>query len=147
MKNYVCGFLFSPDQNQIVLIEKQKPEWQRGKLNGVGGKLEYNESPASAMAREFKEEAGVMIPAERWKHFRTEHFANGAPDGSAQAKVFWFAAVANDNEWRAVRTMEDEKIVKWAGNINNKSLMYNLRYLIPMAEVLMNCPPEDFPAP
>lgn len=138
--NYVCGFLFHPDREAVVLIEKQKPEWQKGKLNGVGGKMETWESPASAMAREFKEEAGAMVPAERWKHFRTECFPTNN-------KVFWFAAIANFHEWKAVRTVEEENIVRWSGDITDKKLMYNLRYLIPMAEVLLNVKPEDFPAP
>jgi 8-oxo-dGTP diphosphatase len=41
---YVLGFLFDPSQKDVVLIKKLKPEWQKGKLNGVGGKIEEGES-------------------------------------------------------------------------------------------------------
>lgn len=34
---YVVGFCFNSDLSQIILIEKNKPEWQKGYLNGVGG--------------------------------------------------------------------------------------------------------------
>jgi hypothetical protein len=37
---YVCGFMFANDFTEVALIRKNKPEWQRGKLNGIGGKVE-----------------------------------------------------------------------------------------------------------
>ncbi len=58
---YVVGFLFDLNFDKVVLIEKQKPEWQKGFLNGVGGKIENSETPTDAMAREFKEEVGYYI--------------------------------------------------------------------------------------
>ena len=39
---YVTGFLFSPDKKSVVLINKNRPAFQVGKLNGVGGKIEEN---------------------------------------------------------------------------------------------------------
>lgn len=62
MKNYVLGFMFSLDGHQVVLIQKTKPAWQKGLLNGVGGKIEDNETPLEAMQREFLEETGVDYP-------------------------------------------------------------------------------------
>ena len=58
MQKYVAGLLFSEDLTRVLLIEKQKPEWQRGLLNAIGGKIEtyYAESPREAMDREFWEE-------------------------------------------------------------------------------------------
>jgi 8-oxo-dGTP diphosphatase len=57
---YVVGFMFDERGNEVLLIEKAKPKWQAGKLNGVGGKIEKtDESPEHAMAREFKEETGI----------------------------------------------------------------------------------------
>ncbi len=63
----VVGFLFSEDFSYVVLIEKSKPEWQAGRLNGVGGKIEEGEEPLDAMRREFKEEAGLDI--QHWIEF------------------------------------------------------------------------------
>ena len=59
---YVVGYCFDPYFEHVVLIEKARPEWQAGKLNGVGGKIEPKETPRRAMVREFQEEAGVYIP-------------------------------------------------------------------------------------
>lgn len=60
-QEYVVGFLFTEDYGQVLLIKKNRPEWQKGRLNGVGGKIEKNESPEEAMRREFLEEAGVDV--------------------------------------------------------------------------------------
>jgi 8-oxo-dGTP pyrophosphatase MutT (NUDIX family) len=53
---YVVGFLFSEDESRVLLVWKNRPAWQDGKLNGVGGKIEAGETPLQAMEREFKEE-------------------------------------------------------------------------------------------
>lgn len=38
MQHYVVGFQFARRGNLVTLIRKNHPEWQAGKLNGVGGK-------------------------------------------------------------------------------------------------------------
>lgn len=58
---YVLGFLFDKKGEKVLLIEKNRPAWQAGFLNGVGGKIEPNETPIQAMVREFKEEAFTVI--------------------------------------------------------------------------------------
>src|SRR5271166_671287 len=61
-KKYVVGFLFDPTLSKVVLIRKVKPDWQKGLLNGVGGKVGdvlAKETTLDAMHREFKEETGV----------------------------------------------------------------------------------------
>lgn len=57
---YVLGFAYTPD-NKVLLIKKNKPEWQKGKLNGIGGKIELNETPLEAMNRETLEESGLKL--------------------------------------------------------------------------------------
>src|SRR5271167_3288640 len=68
-KEYVVGFLIDPTLSKVVLIRKVNPEWQRGLLNGVGGKVEPGEDATTAMHREFEEEAGVA--GLEWKHYLT----------------------------------------------------------------------------
>ncbi len=62
----VLGFLFSEKETRVALIQKQKPEWQKGYLNGIGGKVETQEEPYKAMTREFQEETGLLF--KEWKH-------------------------------------------------------------------------------
>lgn len=59
MTNYVLGFI--TDRKRVLLIKKNRPEWQQGLYNGVGGKVLENESPESAMVREAKEETNLDI--------------------------------------------------------------------------------------
>lgn len=52
--------IFVQDNNHILMIEKQKPNWMKGKLNLLGGKIELNESSKNAAIRELKEESGLV---------------------------------------------------------------------------------------
>lgn len=69
MQKYVLGFCFSEDRSKVALIKKNKPEWQNGKLNGIGGKVEGDELFINAMRREFEEETGMYV--HDWKEFAT----------------------------------------------------------------------------
>jgi 8-oxo-dGTP diphosphatase len=49
------------DPNKILLIHKDRPEWQKGRINYVGGKVEVGESYQEAAFRELKEETGISV--------------------------------------------------------------------------------------
>lgn len=66
MKKYTIGALFTPDFRRVLLIQKSRPEWQKGKLNLPGGHIEDDEDGPLCVAREFEEEAGVWILPEEW---------------------------------------------------------------------------------
>ncbi len=66
MQHYVLGFAFNQDKDYVVLIHKNKPDWQKGCLNGVGGKIEDGETPIAAMVREFEEETGLPTNPSEW---------------------------------------------------------------------------------
>jgi len=122
MKRYVCGFLFSKDRKEICLIMKNKPEWQKDKLNGVGGKIEVMESVHDAMIREFEEETGVYL--QHWDHYVT---LNGEGYECNFLRAF-------GDEIDSVLTKEEEEIMV----INVEGLdcfdhIPNLRWLIPLA--------------
>ncbi len=68
MKRMVVGFNFSKDRKKVLLICKKKPEWQKGLLNGVGGKVE-EETIETAMRREFEEETGVVTHVNEWDYY------------------------------------------------------------------------------
>lgn len=100
VKRYVVGFLFTPDKQKVVLIKKNKPDWQKGRWNGVGGKLEPGELWEDAMCREFNEETGVTIPGWDWKHTVTL-FNDGF-------ECWFFCAFSEAAE--KVRTQEEEEV-------------------------------------
>lgn len=78
---YVLGFMFDDEMKHVLLIKKNRPEFQKGKLNGVGGTIEEGETPLQAMEREFKEETGV----EGLTWFPLNHFT----EGDSIVYVFW----------------------------------------------------------
>lgn len=57
--DYTLGFLFY--ECYCVLIKKNRPDWQQGQLNGIGGKVKKDELVIDAMVREFNEEAGIPL--------------------------------------------------------------------------------------
>lgn len=123
-KKYVVGFAFSHDYTRVVLIRKNKPEWQAGYLNGVGGKIEDGEDFLEAMIREFKEEAGILIP--RWKRFARLEF----PD----AKITFLKCKIHSLMERQIRSTTDEKIeIHDIVMLNTLKTIPNLQWLIPMA--------------
>src|SRR5579872_3178612 len=68
MKSYTIGALFSPNLDRIVLIKKLRPEWQNGKYNLPGGKMEQGETAQQCISREFYEETGLVVLPQEWKH-------------------------------------------------------------------------------
>lgn len=130
---YVAGFMFSPDETAVALIRKNKPAWQAGKLNGIGGKIEPGENPLEAMCREFKEETGVGCGS--WQQFAV---LRGAPPDGAPYCVYFFYCKANMLEWQALHTTTDEEVVR----VPYKGLWYgvcipNITWLIPMAASML----------
>jgi len=98
MTKYVAGFLFSPDLETVVLIEKQKPAWQKDKYNGIGGKVEEGETCYAAMKREFEEETGVLVIS--WHPYVLI-------EGSDYSVDFFYAV---SPMWSECKTQTDEEI-------------------------------------
>lgn len=55
--NYVLIGVFA--KSSVLLVLKNKPSWQKNRLNLVGGKIEDGEEPLEAAIRELKEETGI----------------------------------------------------------------------------------------
>lgn len=108
MKKYVLGFAYSENAESIVLIEKDRPDWQAGKLNGVGGKIEDDDlNEVMAMVREFKEETGIDTSSTEWDCFGEMIFNNDIMGGGA--KVFLYRLF--DNKILNCETQESEKVL------------------------------------
>lgn len=50
--------------HNVLLVLKDRPDWMKGRLNLVGGKIEAGETPIQAALRELKEESGL----DAWDH-------------------------------------------------------------------------------
>lgn len=122
-KEYVCGLLFVDDH--VALIRKLRPGWQRGRVNGIGGKVEPGELPVTAMSREFQEEAGRHISPEVWIHFCT------LINYEVGYRVFFYSADVQARD--GVVTCEDEEVFWSHVDDLPSSIMHNLRWMIPLA--------------
>jgi 8-oxo-dGTP diphosphatase len=122
---YVCGFLTHRDEGTasqwVALIEKRRPTWQAGKLNGIGGKIETGESPRQAMVREFEEETGFHV--DDWRCFAIlRHNEN---------LIYMFTA---EHDLVPLQQITDEAVDWYAVSIVSRpNVIANLRWLVPMA--------------
>lgn len=103
MKKYVLGFAFDEALRQVALIVKARPDWQAGKLNGLGGKIEQGETPLQAMSREFREEAGVSTTESEWKLFAVLQ--------GESFEVFVLRTTLDEARFGRLRSCTDETVV------------------------------------
>lgn len=122
---YVAGLMFTEDRTHLALIQKKKPDWQRNRLNAIGGKVEPGEIPLFAMVREFAEETGVETSAEDWTPL---------VELTGKDWVVYFYRAFSDAAWN-VRTLTEEEVYVGAvgGFLANQFLMDNLKSIIPLA--------------
>ena len=131
---YVVGLAFCdefkaygperPDPH-VLMIRKETPEWQRGLLNGLGGKIEPGETPAEAMRREFNEEAGLDV--EDW-----EQFATLGKEGVFHVRFYrtWLPfGVAFGLGNKKI----DEGYVRWVPVARLYHTIPNMQFLVPLA--------------
>ena len=57
------GYILSPDRASVLMVHRvfRDDDENKGKFNGVGGKLEKNEDVATCMTREIMEETGLKV--------------------------------------------------------------------------------------
>lgn len=124
MKTMTLGFLFSSDLAYVALIRKNRHDWQRGKLNGIGGHVEGMESAGQAQRREFREETGLdVVPWHRFGLMRSEQ---------EQWQVILFRAVWPDGT-PPVSTLTDEVVAMVPVSLPTDSYVENLPALIALA--------------
>lgn len=124
-QNYVCGFLFKG--HQVLLVEKKNPEWQRGLLNGIGGKVENYETSDAAMTREFEEETGLRVTD--FELFATEH------NTQTSCVYFYRARVPVVHDWISPSKNDASEPLYWidASKLGAYTAVGNLSWLIPLA--------------
>lgn len=124
-RQWVAGFLFDDSATKVVLIRKNRPEWQRGLLNGVGGKVESAEAIDDAMVREFYEETGRLTARDQWHHFAALRWEEG---------TVHFLRMFDTFHCSNVRMTTDEQVeVVDVGDLDTYAVVPNLRWLVPLA--------------
>lgn len=119
--HYVLGFLVYSDW--VLLIKKQRPDWQKGYLNGVGGHVEPGETYIEALIREVREEVGIDTTPEQWRHFAT-----------LEGKDYRCMCYVGFSEkiWKA-KVLTDEVPGLYRVHNLTEHALPSVRYLLPMA--------------
>jgi 8-oxo-dGTP diphosphatase len=132
VKHYVAGLLVdvnSPNRGSVLLILKKRPDWQRGRLNLIGGKVEPGETSRQAMAREFYEETGYPNHEFDWRPFC--QLRHPSKDGFVT-----FYVAHRDDRRNPPTTVTDESI-HWVPIASFQAYagqcIGNLAWLVPLA--------------
>lgn len=123
MKKYCLGFMFNKKLTDVLLIEKQKPEWQKGFINGIGGKIEQGENSLDAIIREFREETGIDSNKEDW------HYVITMSGDDWQVDVY--TSISDSIFYASRKEMEVPLIIN-IFELDRYNLISNLYWLIPM---------------
>ena len=124
MTAYTLGFIFDQAFSRVLLIHKQRPDWQKGRLNGVGGKIEPDEESLFCMVREAREETGLQTAAEEWI------LVGKIKSDSYTVDVY---ARIHSGESSDVSTVTDEEIEWFDVDKLPDTILPNLPWLIPLA--------------
>jgi len=118
MIKYCLGFVFDEQLKNVMLIKKEKPTWQRGQLNGLGGHIYNKEWASHAMQRTCLAESGMNI--QDWTKVYLMDFDN--------CELYVFVAVA-DLSKATTMTGEEIKIMPIADFGNFKLVAHTSRLL------------------
>ena len=93
-------------------------------LNGIGGKLESDETPFDAMNREFKEETDCHIDGDKWNRFVIL-------EGNDWVVHFFYTY---SDKIYDLKSMEEEQLeIHNVSDIVSLNTIPNLNFLIPMS--------------
>ena len=127
---YSCGLIFNPDKTEVLLIRKNRPSWQFGVFNGIGGKVEGEETALQCMIRESKEETTIID--ENWREIA--HLC-----GNDLSWCVTFFAIYNQ-DFKKINPLTDELLypIMIKDIFNRQSYFYNsiiknLRVIISLA--------------
>lgn len=124
MEKFTLGFVFSQDLSEVLLMQKNRPDWQAGRLNGVGGRIEPNEESIDCIVREVLEETGVQTQRDNWAYF-------GAIKGASwQVDLYAMLYFGNSGDFFSV-TEEKVEWFKVGGLPDN--VVEKLDWMVPMA--------------
>ncbi|WP_152393558.1 NUDIX hydrolase [Paenibacillus guangzhouensis] len=128
LKYNIC---FMKRGEEILLLNREKSSWM-GCWNGIGGKLEANETIRASMIREIREETGIEID-----HLQFKGMITWTVDEESFGGMYvYMAEVPVDFEYvTPIRTDEgilDWKKISWIVHPENHGIATNIPHTLPM---------------
>lgn len=132
MTHYVLGFAFNPAKTHFVGIDKRRgPVDVVDHINGVGGHVEWEESPIDAMVREFREETGVATVCKDWRVFADLRCLVPGHEW----KVSVYKAVLTAAQFAACRSCTDEPVLPVSCTELHPRVVRNVPALVALARI------------
>jgi 8-oxo-dGTP pyrophosphatase MutT (NUDIX family) len=125
----LCMVVDGAAQFVCMLQKRSGPPNLIGKWNFPGGKVEANETDASAATREFKEETGVLIQPGDWRRIVGFEWDSGNPETSFRIAVMR----AVSDKLNCVRTVEKEPVGVFPVNCLPEPVSPQLGWILQMA--------------
>jgi 8-oxo-dGTP diphosphatase len=125
MQKFTLGFIFNQTLNSVLLIHKNRPEWQKGLINGIGGKVEEGESVLACIVREAREETGLDSEERDWVQYVQLHGKDWEIEGFCMKYA---------GDMAHARKAEDQKIEWFHVDALPANVISNLKWLIPAAK-------------
>lgn len=136
------GFIFNHDLTQVLLIRKNRPAWQKGKLNGIGGnsdplkdkdpgyvQINYDKS----FIREAKEETGLLLDMKKLMHIG---FMGKGKKREQTIEIYAYRL----NKSQVPKQQTDETIT-WFSPLHLPLTLCvpDVLFLVPYAKHVLNC--------
>lgn len=128
---FIYNLAFLKRKEQILMLNRNKSPWM-GRWNGVGGKINSNETLNASMIREIYEETGLKINE---KDLINKGYVTWNTNINTISGLHLFLVnLADDLEYETpISTHEgilDFKDIKWISDLNNKGICDNIPYFI-----------------
>lgn len=126
---YVAGFALDADRRFALLVRKNKPAWQAGRLNGVGGRIEPHDATAmDAMHREWAEEVSPDVEV-TWRELLTLR--------SGDVEIVFFVGAADRAQLAARDQTRNDigEVLEFHAltEVTSAGALPNLSWLLPLA--------------
>ena len=119
MMRVVVGII--TDNEEILLLKKNNPDWQKGLYNGIGGKVELNTTPLETIIKKCQEEFGVNIS--NWIELDSEISSSGI-------EIVYFLTTLNEGEIKKLQSQTDERAELFSINNLPTNILQDLKIQI-----------------
>ncbi|WP_141047351.1 NUDIX hydrolase [Aliarcobacter cryaerophilus] len=109
------------DNEEILLLKKNNPDWQKGLYNGIGGKVELNTTPLETIIKKCQEELGVNIL--NWIELDSEISSSGI-------EIVYFLTTLNEGEIKKLQSQTDERAELFSINNLPTNILQDLKIQI-----------------
>ncbi|WNL29001.1 NUDIX hydrolase [Aliarcobacter cryaerophilus] len=119
MMRVVVGII--TDNEEILLLKKNNPDWQKGLYNGIGGKVELNTTSLETIIKKCQEELGVNIS--NWIELDSEISSSGI-------EIVYFLTTLNEGEIKKLQSQTDERAELFSINNLPTNILQDLKIQI-----------------